>query len=226
MAWDPNWNPNWRLGRPFRFLDLPRKARYLVYKELFNGTFLSAGPLCQDLGYAKTVHGEEGRQLLPTSALMNSPIVFQSGRLPDVLMVSKFVRTEALPVFSESITLFMCSGDDEMLRRIPKDYLAATKWAILQRGCPVRIDKILMPELRTLQLFLGSLETAWYPKIPSRKQLSLDILKDFEDNRAELFYGIDELLKEGIPPFRILVSYESGTREKGKDHNTQIVGAR
>lgn len=224
MDWDPNWNPNWRLGRPFRFLDLPRKVRYLVYKELFNGTFLSAGLVCQHLGYAKTVQGDEGHQLLPPSAHYDSPLIFQPGRLPDILVVSKFVQAEALPAFSESITLFLHCADNDLLQRLPKVYLAAAKSAIIQRGCPARIDNILMPELRTLFVWLGSLETGWYKKNPSKTQLSSDILKEFVDNRSELFYGIDAVLNEGDPQFRVLISYESGFYDPKQDGNIQVVG--
>lgn len=233
-------NPAWQPGVPFRFMSLPSEVRVLVYKELFRGMFLSGGKRCQCLGYAKTVPGHEGHQFIPdydgddTSPGREHEItlarVCEPGRLPDVLTVSKSVRDEALPVFSQSITLFLHCEDDKILQRLPKDYLSRTQSAILQNGCDAHVDKALMPNLRTLHIFLGADEEAPRLKaedykggVPSEKEIGSAIIQDFKDQPWEDLKGTKELLKEGNPPFRVLISYENWIIQQNPLRSRELV---
>lgn len=233
-------NPAWRPGVPFRFPKLPTEVRILVYKQLFRGMFLTAGKRCHCLGYAKTIPGDEGHELIPDykgddffpggEHEITKARIFEPGRLPNILTVSKTVRDEALPVFAKSITLFFHNTYDEQVQRVPKVYLASARSAIIQSACDIRVDKTLMPNLRTLHIFLGLdvpifHENDFEEKIPSNKDISSAIIKEFKDEYRENLEGIYEFLNEGNPSFRILISYESGIFHNNPNWTRDLVCA-
>lgn len=192
-------NPAWLPGVPFRFMDLPPEMRRLVYKQLFKPALLAPKPNC---GCSLHTGG------LPTAEKQKPGDItnYSSGTIPGLLSVCRAVRAEALPTFEQSINLIFCPVLDAV-DAMPQRYLTCARSAILGWDREVRVDEVRMPNLRTLHVYTGQVEQEWDLWIPNDSEFADLLVEDFEHLRdTRCFDGLDERLKEGMPPFEIFIT--------------------
>jgi hypothetical protein len=93
--------------KPFRLAGLPAEIRRNIYEEVFAGSKLYLNDL-----------------LWLDEATWDPLVPFPRNELPNLLLPSKWVREEALPGYSESLTAWVNDTRDE--NRVPAHYLEYT----------------------------------------------------------------------------------------------------
>jgi hypothetical protein len=181
-------NPAWLPNVPFRFLDLPPEIREMIYPEIFlNQVLRLAHPhqskvdrvyLTQDPSFDLDRDAPDGKNLC------------QRGDMPGILMASRLIRAEAIPVFFRGLCLYIEPARTSFITQVPSQYFDNAQ--IIEFHRPPRMKEIEDVPLSRLRKVYMTGSMLW---LNPHHQLS-DLL---DDTSIELL--MDELDENRtIPP--------------------------
>jgi hypothetical protein len=134
---------------PLTFSQLPQDVRAIIYTELFSNPLLEADSTF--FRYPEVDQTELDKYENP---------VYRSGNLPAILLTSKPIRSEALPIFSAALTVATLEPSLHLVARIPSHYRARAKTLLATWEFHATPTQALLPCLDRVYLYY-QLGPAW-----------------------------------------------------------------
>ena len=192
----------------FRFLDLPGELRINVYEQLFQNTLLQV-----EIPRRLADEHHEERHVVTTGA-----------QLPQILLTSKLIRCEALPIFAKQLTprFFNWNNKRSGPRQVPAHYLHTAEVAIINEPVAAWVDRKDMPNLEELIVViewteLFSLEAACFCGSNSQKFLEFIVGDPYIHDNDEYpdSKRVAILSAEGKVPFKLILKIIGVNDEHG-----------
>ncbi|KPI35641.1 uncharacterized protein AB675_4797 [Cyphellophora attinorum] len=173
--------------KPFRFLDLPKEVRLVVYEHLFAGYVLQVG-FCEDI--CKIIDEDTG----PRQDARRSHEYLEArgwGRskstpaLLGILATNKLIHAEAMSALQQWVSLDIGSCCfEETLDRIPSD-LKHVKIVHIEDWYLDRFDHASYPDLHTLMITV--INPILRPPYISNEEAVRDVIEWAMDDSPDLF---------------------------------------